>query len=274
MTSKRAFFSFPQIDDPDRHVAYNEWHSLDHLPENLALQGVVYGDRWLLSPDCAAVSARNIPCMQNFHYMAMYWFDTPADDSEREWKTLGGSIVDQGRRPERSPTQRSVTGFCRPVRGRMSERAQIPLAALPFRPMRGVYIRICELLEPDSTATAALDRWYDRVRMPQLLEAAGAIGAWTFRSERLQFAGAHPEQLPQWRLQLIYLEADPLDFVADLAERDCVRDDPVGTSAVETVVFEGPLRAIIGWQWNWFDEASTNLEPRRSHRPGALIERI
>lgn len=253
MTAKRAFFSFPQITNPDKHVAYNEWHMLDHRPENLALQGVVYGDRWVLSPDCAEVSTRNDPVMRDFHYMAMYWFDNPVDDSEREWKALGRSTLDQGRRPERQWTQRSVTGFYRPVRGRMSDRTQISLAALPFRPMRGVHVRICELLEPDSVATEAVDRWYDRVRMPQLLEAAGAVGGWTFRSERLQIAGVDRENLPQWRLQLIYLEVDPLEFVADLAARDRARADAVDTGGVESVVFEGPLRAITPWQWNWFD---------------------
>ncbi|MEV5647312.1 hypothetical protein AB0L57_03580 [Nocardia sp. NPDC052254] len=254
MTSTRAFFSFPEITDPGRHAEYNEWHMLDHRPENLALQGVVHGDRWVLSPDCAAVGTRADPLLRDFHYMAMYWFAEPADDSEREWKALGRSTLEQGRRPELSWTRRSVTGFFRPVRGRMSDRSQISLAALPFRPTRGVYVRICELRDPASAATGTLDRWYDRVRVPQLLEAAGAVGGWTFRSERLQLAGARPDRLPHWRLQLIHLDEDPLDYVADLAERDRAREDPVDSSELESVVFEGPLRSIVPWQWNWFDE--------------------
>ena len=45
-----VFFSFAALDDPgpDHHRRYNEWHQLDHRPENLALPGVAWGDRWAL----------------------------------------------------------------------------------------------------------------------------------------------------------------------------------------------------------------------------------
>ena len=55
MTSPKAaygFFSFTEITDPAEHRAYNEWHQLDHLPEQFPLRGIVYGQRWVSTPAC------------------------------------------------------------------------------------------------------------------------------------------------------------------------------------------------------------------------------
>ena len=30
---KLGFFSFTEVTDPGQHRAYNEWHQLDHMPE-------------------------------------------------------------------------------------------------------------------------------------------------------------------------------------------------------------------------------------------------
>ena len=36
---KVGFFSFTEITDPAEHHAYNEWHQLDHMPEQFPLDG-------------------------------------------------------------------------------------------------------------------------------------------------------------------------------------------------------------------------------------------
>lgn len=56
MFSERAFFSFIELTDPERHRGYNEWHQLDHRPENLLLPGVAWGDRWARRRDRVAES--------------------------------------------------------------------------------------------------------------------------------------------------------------------------------------------------------------------------
>ena len=48
-----AYFSFAEITDRTRHHEFNEYHQLDHRPENLALPGVIFGERWVRTPDCA-----------------------------------------------------------------------------------------------------------------------------------------------------------------------------------------------------------------------------
>lgn len=51
-----AFVSLARMTAPQHHQAYNEWHHLDHRPENLLLEGVMWGERWVQTPDCRAAA--------------------------------------------------------------------------------------------------------------------------------------------------------------------------------------------------------------------------
>ena len=42
---KSGFFAVAEVDDPKGHAEYNWFHSSDHIPENLALDGVILGTR-------------------------------------------------------------------------------------------------------------------------------------------------------------------------------------------------------------------------------------
>ena len=52
-----GFFSFTEITDPAEHRSYNEWHQLDHMPEQYPLPGIAYGQRWVSTPACRAARA-------------------------------------------------------------------------------------------------------------------------------------------------------------------------------------------------------------------------
>ena len=41
MKPTHGFFSFTEVTDPAEHRSYNEWHQLDHLPEQFPLAGIV-----------------------------------------------------------------------------------------------------------------------------------------------------------------------------------------------------------------------------------------
>ena len=45
---------FTEITPGGDHRAYNEWHQLDHMPEQFPIPGVAHGQRWVCSPACAA----------------------------------------------------------------------------------------------------------------------------------------------------------------------------------------------------------------------------
>jgi hypothetical protein len=107
------------------------------------------------------------------------------------------------------------------------------------------------------------------IRIPDLLSCPGVAGAWIFAADEFftppwddgrtnwSFAdgnsrAAQPQ--PQ-RMQILYLDDDPLQVMSDIQERDAalrkagrLRD----TSDAEDVLLTSPLRAIIAWQWDWF----------------------
>ena len=56
---KIGFFSFTEITDPNEHHSYNEWHMLDHMPEQYPIAGIAYGQRWVSTPANAAARAVN-----------------------------------------------------------------------------------------------------------------------------------------------------------------------------------------------------------------------
>lgn len=83
MISDLAFFSFVGLADASLHDAYNRWHQLDHRPENLALPGVGWGDRWVRAPGPATPSKID-SAFEGTDFVAMYWFRSPVDESVAE----------------------------------------------------------------------------------------------------------------------------------------------------------------------------------------------
>ena len=258
-TATRAFFSFPRIDNPARHREYNAWHQLDHRPENLALPGVVHGDRWVRSPDCVAAGSAPDPLLGSAHYAAMYWFAEPAAVSIAEWIELGDITLQQGRRPDLRWTTRTALGMFRPVRGYVRPDTRISPAALPFRPHRGVHLTVSRVAEPKSTQAQDLFEFHDTVRAPQLLGLPGVAGLWTFRG--LDVRGPDDQVLDDGaalRITLCYLDSDPVRFAADLraAEGDGAISAAGDLAGAETLLLSGPLRTIVPWEWGWFDAVS------------------
>lgn len=262
LTAPGVFFSFSWVDDPARHRDYNQWHQYDHRPENLALPGVVHGDRWVRSPDCVAAGAAPDPRLASAHYMAMYWFAEPLERSVREWKQLGDTTLQQGRRPDLRYAARPLLGFFHPVASCVQPRTRVSAAALPFRPHRGIHVTVTGVDQPTSAAAEEQFAWFATERVPRVLDLPGVAGGWTFRSDRVyagstaggERTGARPE-LPTMRVTLFWLEEDPVEFAGTLAEAQ--RDWDAGTPAprpdAERLLLSGPLRSITPGEWDWFD---------------------
>jgi hypothetical protein len=253
MLSSKVFFSFTEVPELSDHRAYNEWHQLDHRPENLALPGVLWGERWVRSPDCKAMGTAPDQTLARLHYLNMYWFGEPVDQSAAEWSSLAERSFHWGRRGDVHLANRLLMGFFRPIKGYVNDRVLVSADALPFRPSRGVWVSVARVDQPRTPEAETLFRWYDRSRIPALLRCRGAAGAWSFASEStftsaLDLSGdASPAST---RIVLVYLDGDPVDFVADLAQV------PVDAwvEATETALLSTPLRTIIPWQWDWFDQ--------------------
>jgi hypothetical protein len=259
MLAETVFFSFAQITDPDRHRDYNAWHQLDHRPENLALDGVRYGERWVRTPGCAASSHVSDERLAGTHYVNIYWFREPWQRSFAEWQGLAERSYRWGRRPEIDYTQRPLMGIFRTVAGRTSRHALVSADALPFRPATAVQLGVHRFDDAHSAATHAFLADAEGRRAQQLVELDGVAGVWSFSSISTTLD-------PSWqpvsgsatfdpsgsdaglfRVELVFIDGDPED-----TRRRIDALEP-GATRAGTEVFRSLLLPITPWEWDWFD---------------------
>jgi len=247
MLAVKNFFSFAEIPDPALHRAYNEWHQLDHRPENLALPGVAWGERWVRTPRCAAVSTTGTE-LAGLHYANLYWFAAPASESVAGWEDLAERAFQWGRRDDIHIVTRLLMTHVRPIAGRVSPRLQLSAEALPFRPNRGIVLSVTRVDQPRSAAAELRFGWWQRDYVPAQLERPGVAGCWTFTS--LSTFAVHADLSstpppPSVRFVVHFLDEDPVDTFAAF--------DPLEPDPVESVLFHGPLEVIHPWAWDWFE---------------------
>lgn len=255
MLADLAFFSFVELTDSRQHRAYNEWHQLDHRPENLALPGVAWGDRWARPAEYKAIS-RSTADYANIDYTAMYWFRSPLPDSLAAWDTLGADSFQWGRGPMIPGVERRMLSFYRPVKGYAAPRALVSPDVLPFRPNRGLHLTFTRFAQPHLMPVHALHQWEDRVLIPALLELAGVAGCWTFafshpqRHATLPLTGSDDSGPGSSRIRLLYLDADPLEVTPTIeALTSQLRDAATHLTAdVSEELLATPVRTIIPWQ--------------------------
>jgi hypothetical protein len=245
MKTTFGFFSFTEITDPAEHRAYNEWHQLDHLPEQFPLRGIVYGQRWVSTPACKAARAASDPSLDPIHYLTCYLMADPIVETLAEFFDLGRRLheLDRFHRHRRA----HLTGPFRVGGAVAAPRVLVSAAAVPFRAHRGLYVVVAE--PRDSSARADYERWLAAAHEPAVLAVPGVAGVWSFET---------PEELtsPRWsaglrRITVCWLDDDPVEVAARLAPLEVVRRERF--DSVSHVTFAGPFETITPWEWDWFD---------------------
>lgn len=210
-----GFFSFTEVTDPAEHRAYNEWHQLDHMPEQFPLPGVAFGQRWVSTPACRAARAASGLRLDPLHYVTLYLMTEPVDETLRAFFQLGRDLHAAGRWHHHR--RALLSGPFPFVRAVAAPRVRISAEAVPYRPNRGVYV----VVDDRTRAPRDLDAWCGR---------DGVAGAWEFADE-------------QRRITVAWLDGDPLRVA------DGLRDSAGG----EGVELAGPFETITPWAWDWFD---------------------
>jgi hypothetical protein len=222
-----GFFSFTEITDPAAHRSYNEWHQLDHLPEQFPLPGIAYGQRWVSTPACRDARAVSGPDLDPIHYVTCYLMSEPIEQTLDDFFALGAELHHLDR--FHSDRHAHLTGPFRVGAAAAAPRALVSAAAVPYRAHRGVYA----IVEEAGSAGGDL--------APALLGVAGVAGVWSFAS----VAGMTSRRWTsgERRITLCWLDDDPLQVAARLVPI-------VGTLSA---TFAGPFETITPWQWDWFD---------------------
>jgi hypothetical protein len=235
-----GFFSFTEITDSSEHRSYNEWHQLDHMPEQYPLAGIVAGQRWVSTPACRARRAVSEGLLDPIHYMTLYLMGEPLETTLAGFKDLAARLRVDGR--FHSQRRSRLSGPFDRESIAVAGRVRISAEAVPYRPNRGVYVVVEGRSGPRHPEHPD--------RLVPLTEVDGVVGAWAFS------AGAHAESR-EWltgehRITVCWLDDDPL-AVAGRLEPVLARqwaEDAV------TPVLAGPFESITPWAWDWFDDTA------------------
>jgi hypothetical protein len=165
MKVKAGFFSFTGITDPNEHHSYNEWHMLDHMPEQYPLRGIVYGQRWVSTPACKAARTVSDPSLDPIHYVTLYLMSDPVDETIAEFMALGKELHAKNRFHLHRKAR--LSGPFRFETGDVAERVFISKEAVPYRPNLGVHVVVQTVDRPGPP----LGEW---------CATPGVAGAWTF----------------------------------------------------------------------------------------------
>jgi hypothetical protein len=232
-----GFFSFTEVTDPAAHRSYNEWHQLDHLPEQLPVAGIGWGQRWVCSPRCRRARTAAVPPLDRVHYLTMYLMSEPVGQALEEFAALGGELHRLGRFHEQRRSH--LSGPFDVVSAEAAGRVLVSGAAVPYRPNTGVYV----FVEDDG----AHDRPTFRQRRDseEVLASKGVAGVWAFAASQAPGRWKPGRR----RVTLCFLDGDP---VAAAAEVEPLLRRAADEAATE-VVFAAPLETITPWQWDWFD---------------------
>ena len=245
MKTAFGFFSFTEITDPAEHRAYNEWHQLDHLPEQFPLPGIVYGQRWVSTPACTAARAVSHEPLDPIHYLTCYLMAEPIESTLDDFFDLGARLHDLDRfhRHRRA----HLTGPFRVADALAAPRVLVSAEAVPFRAHRGLYVVVEE--QRNGGEPVDYQRWLATEHEPALLAVPGVAGIWTFASSEKLAS-------PRWsagRAASRCAGSTTNRSSSPRASRRSKRERRDRFDATSHVTFAGPFETITPWEWDWFD---------------------
>ena len=94
---KVGFFSFTEITDSAEHHNYNEWHQLDHMPEQFPIPGIAHGERWVSTPACTRARLADNGLVTPIHYVTCYYLTEPVAETIRDFVDWGAQLRALGR---------------------------------------------------------------------------------------------------------------------------------------------------------------------------------
>jgi hypothetical protein len=248
---KIGFFSFTEITDPTQHHSYNEWHMLDHMPEQFPLVGVQYGQRWVSTPACRKARAASDPLLDPAHYLTLYLMTEPVERTLKDFYDWGAQLSALGRfhRHRRG----LLSGPFAFLKAYAAPRVRVSPESIPYRPNRGIFVVVQEPQDP--ARFDAYVEWLDLVHYPDMLSVDGVAGLWSFAAA--EALGGYERAPHARRITVYYLDQPPLQVAAELGRRSAqwrAAGRMPDFSQTMKLLFAGPFETITPWQWDWFDK--------------------
>lgn len=250
---KLGFFSFTEITDPKEHRAYNEWHMLDHQPEQFPIPGVHWGSRWVLSPACRKAATKVDAPFEAIHYMTLYLMGEPVDATLKEFGELAAVLSTMGRFHRHRKSH--LSGPYNLLRAHAVPRIRVSAEALPWRPNMGLFVTVYEPGE-NMARFDEYEAWRDTVHHPDMLSVPGVAGLYQFADKTA--LGAFGKGAKAKHIQVYFLDAPALKVAKEIDRRrekwkKAGRMPDFGDA--RKLLFAAPLEPIRVGEWDWFDKA-------------------
>jgi hypothetical protein len=203
-----AFIGLIEAEAEGAEARYEAWHASDHLPENKALPGVVYANRWHASEAIRGQHAIGDPALGNPQFLISYFFGEPLITALDEWSGLAQELGGVGRMfDDRSVRLGGLFAF---EHWETAPGVVLSANAVPHRPHAGVVFQLAS--QPESSSI-------DHDRFSAILERPGVVGGIRFASTGAREFG----QTRGGRAELYFCEGDPSEIVSDVeSAEDCV----------------------------------------------------
>ncbi len=176
---KLGFFSFGAVTKAGEHQSYNAWHMTDHIPENMALEGIAYGQRWVCPPEYQKLRTA-APSIAAHQYMTLYLMQEPAQRTLRDFLDLGPQLEAVGRFHQYRTSY--MGGPYMLIKAYASPRVLISAGAVPYRPNKGLFVAASDLVTQDPLKIERVSQWLDQVHIPDMLTVKHVAGVYWFRA--------------------------------------------------------------------------------------------
>ena len=214
MKVTHGFVSFTEV-EAGEHQSYNQWHLFDHMPEQYPLPGIVFGQRWVLSPELRPFMHANAP-LDRTHYVTLYLMTGPMAETLADFRALAVELRDKDRFHMHRTSH--LSGALAVSSCHASAAALVSADAMPFRPNQGAHVVLTE-----GDADAVVDQ-------------PGVAGAWVLRADEHS-----PVELQNTTAIWYWLDDD----AAHVAPR---------TPHAGDAYFSATFAAVDPWgNWDWFD---------------------
>ena len=209
---KRGYFSFSLVTKPGEHQNYNQWHMFDHLPEQMTVDGIAFGQRWVCPPEYAKLRLANDPALAANQYVTLYLFEEPIDAALKEFATLRERLEEVGRFHRHRKA--AMSGAFLAVKGYTAPRVLVSPECLPWRPNTGIFVTVDDIAAPERDR---IGTWFDQVHLPDMQTVKHVAGSWYYRAvQSVRPSADTPAPSSNQAICVHYLDGDPLEMLDDL----------------------------------------------------------
>lgn len=202
--------------------AYNRWYDLDHMPEHVAKDDILYGRRYVATTTLRQSPAIESGPLTNGHppYATIYSFGGPLDfaseQATRGWTDLDRQITKAGRYWRQGSV--ALAGRFRLEAARVRPSVLVQERAVPHLAHRGIVVAIGRVASAEDRSKAA--QWWDSTRLVDLFAIPGLLAALRFCPvDGDQFSSVDGDQAGLM-LHVLLCDAPPQQVMAGVADAE------------------------------------------------------